>query len=101
MNLLRAYEVIRVVKRGNRHQSSIIEITGKLPRSALLPPNHLTEARSSATLVAEVEAEVKSLTAWRESLTKGGLDIAEVLRDFELRITRIEREVQRFGSSKA
>jgi hypothetical protein len=100
VNLLRAYEVIRFIQRGNRHQTTIIEITGKLPRSNLLPPEHLTEARSAATLLAGFENDLAALIAWRESLTKGGLDIAEVLRSFELRITRLEREVKQFGSSK-
>jgi len=98
--LLLEYGVVRIIQVGNRHQPSIIEITGTLPPGQLLPPEHLTEARSSATLVAEVERQVKSLAAWRESLEKGGLDIAKVLQDFELRLTRLEREVRKIGSSK-
>lgn len=100
LNLLRAYDVIRIVQRGNRHQSTIIEITGKLQRSALIPPEHLTEARSAATLLAGFENDLAALKAWRESVTKGGLDIAEAMRSFELRITRLEREVKQFGSRK-
>jgi len=90
--------VIRIVQRGNRHQLSVVEITGELPPSDLLPPGHLTERTAAATMVVEVERQVKSLTAWRESLLKGGLDIAEVLKDFELRLTRLEREVRKIGS---
>jgi len=98
--LLLAYDVVRIIQVGNRHQPTIIEITGELPAGDLLPPEHLTERTSSATMVVEVERRVKSLAAWRESLEKGGLDVAKVLQDFELRITRLEREVRRIGTSK-
>lgn len=100
MRLLTTYGVIRYVQRGNRHQPTVIEITGELPRGDLIPPEHLTEARSAATLVAEVERQTKSLQAWRESLERGGLDLARVVQDFELRLTRLEREVRRIGSVK-
>jgi len=98
--LLLEYGVVRIHQVGNRHQPSIIEITGSLPPGDLLPPEHLTERTSSATMVVEVERRVKSLQAWRESLERGGLDIAKVLQDFELRLTRLEREVRRIGTSK-
>jgi hypothetical protein len=98
--LLLAYEVVRIIQVGNRHQPTVIEITGQLPEGDLMPPGHLTERTASATLVVEVERRVKSLTAWRESLEKGGLDIAKALQDFELRITRLEREVRRIGTPK-
>lgn len=94
IKLLKAHGVIRYVRRGNRYHSSLIEITGELEPNQLLPPEHLTEARSGATLAAEIEGRlvpaVKSLQAWRESLEKGGLDVAKVLQDFERRLVRLE-----------
>jgi hypothetical protein len=100
LKLLRELGVIEIRQRGNRHQQTVIVITGELqPISSaepLLPPEHLTEPRHGAMLIADNLAErVERLEAWRESLEKGGLDLAEVVRDFELRITRLESQTGR------
>jgi hypothetical protein len=101
IRLLQVNGLIRYVQRGNRHQPTLIEITGELQPGALLPAEHLTAVVHAATLEADrLEQRVTALTAWRESLEKGGLNLAEVVRDYELRITRLEREVQQFGSSE-
>ena len=103
-DLLKAHDALRLVRRGNRYQPTLVELTGdaeKIQRDSLLPPEHLTPSRHDATLASEIESRlvpaVKSLQAWRESLERGGLDVAKVLQDYELRITKLEREVQRLG----
>lgn len=91
MKLLVAHGVVRYVQRGNRHQITILEVTGELPPGDLLPAEHLTPAAHAATLGAdELGREVKALAAWRESLERGGLDLAKVVQNFELRLTALE-----------
>jgi hypothetical protein len=103
IGLLTTLEVIRFVRRGNRHQTTIIEITGELPGDSLLPPESATERSAYATMVAagEIRQAVSSLVAWRESLERGGLDLAEVIKNFELRLTRLEREVAQLATPKS
>lgn len=105
MKLLTELGVIRYRQRGNRHQSTVIEVLGDGPflqPDELLPPEHLTAAAHRGTLHAEsLEREVTALQAWRESLEKGGLDLAKVIQDFELRLTRLERELLNGKSKKS
>lgn len=102
--LLKAHNAFRMVTSGNRWHPSIIEVldgSEELQAGTLLPPEHLTADRHAATIAAALEKEVKALVTWRESLEKGGLDLAKVVLDFEVRITRLEREIHGKTEAKA
>lgn len=81
---------IEIRQRGNSGQPSVILLRHPPPPEwGGITAGDLTGGALSATMVAELEAEVKRLQAWRETL--GGMNIAEVLRDFEKRLIRLER----------
>jgi hypothetical protein len=78
-------------QRGNPHQSTIINLYHPpSPDWGNLTAGDLTDTRGAAILIAEVQDRVQRLEAWRESL--GGVNLAEVLRNFEMRLTRLENK---------
>jgi hypothetical protein len=93
---------ITIVEAGSRNRDSILVLNRNLPPPADLAPIlaelDLTGARPSATLWVEMERRVSALEAWRE--TAGGINIAEALRDFEVRLTRMEASQSPVSSSK-
>jgi hypothetical protein len=94
IELLKAHGAIRLVRRGNRYHTSLIELTGELDSivgsEPLLPLEHLTRGAHGATIAAALEQDVRALEAWRENLERGGLDVAKVLQDFERRLSKLE-----------
>jgi hypothetical protein len=50
----------------------------------------LTSPAERATLVASLEKRVAILEAWRVALGGGEMNIAEALRNHELRLSRVE-----------
>ena len=82
---------IIVVQRGNPHQPTITNLHHPPPPEwGNLTTRGLTDTRGLATMLLDVEGKVERLEAWRESL--GGVNLAEVLRNFETRITRLENK---------
>lgn len=88
---------ISVLQRGNASQPSIIRLHHP-PHEEWKNISHkpLTAGREAATLVPELERRIKLLEGWRESI--GEVNLSEVLRNFELRITRLEKEREGNGT---
>lgn len=82
---------ITVVERGSRNVPSVIVLNHPPPDA---PPEAEREAANPhltrAATLARVEGRVKALEGWREST--GGINIAEALRNFEKRLSRVEAE---------
>lgn len=84
--------VIEVV--GNAHQPSIIKLNGLCSREELaenISAEPLTDAGRYGSLLASVRdvgERFASLEKWREQF--GEVNITEVLRDFERRLSRLE-----------
>lgn len=83
---------ITVIQRGTGKQASEWALNG-LDENILAVP--LTPLGTAATMRAEVERRVRSLEAWRE--TTGGINIAEALRNIELRLSKVESQMQQTG----
>lgn len=78
-------------QKGNATQPSEIELRHPPPREwENITEKDLTGPRERATLVADIERDVLALKTWRESI--GEVNLSEVLRDYELRITKLEQE---------
>jgi hypothetical protein len=77
-----------LVQKGNPHQPSIVNLYHPpSPDWGNFTRGDLTDPPTAATIL---EARTERLEAWRESL--GGVNLAEVLRNFEMRITRLENK---------
>ncbi|HEY1248776.1 MAG TPA: hypothetical protein VGE97_07310 [Nitrososphaera sp.] len=76
---------VQFQKRGNRRESTVLSLLG----SEKISSEGLTRARRDATVSLQgVKQRLRSLEAWRE--TTGGVNLSEVLRDFERRISALE-----------
>jgi hypothetical protein len=83
---------ITVHQRGNVHQPSIIRLNHPPSESwEKISADDLTGDREHAMLLAEVEAKVNRLDAWRESIGKE-VNLSEALRNLEDRVSRLERK---------
>ena len=83
---------VTVLQRGTGKQPSEWVLNG-LDENILAVP--LTPPDRAATVGAQVERRVRTLEAWRE--TTGGINIAEALRNIELRLGRLEAHVTEAG----
>jgi len=82
---------ITFLQRGNGSQPTIINLHHPPPEDwEKISEKGLTAPRERATLLVELEAEVNRLRAWRESI--GEVNLSEVVRDFEMRLTRLENK---------
>jgi hypothetical protein len=80
---------IEIVQRGTANQNTIVILRHPPPPEwADLTAGGLTQARFRDTVYGRVEARVERLEAWRETL--GGVNLAEALRNFEMRLSRLE-----------
>jgi hypothetical protein len=78
-------ESITILQRGTGRQASEVRLNGLDENIFAIP---LTPPGRGAILGSEVDRRLASLESWRG--TTGGLNIAEVLRNFESRIARLE-----------
>ena len=91
-------DCIRMVKRGARGLGSEVQLLRRPEPSdesaeiVKLSLNRLTVPSDPATVRPEFERRIGRLEKWRETL--GGLNIAEAMRNFELRISKLETELQ-------
>lgn len=90
--ILRDTGVVEVLQRGSAERPSIWAVRAELPPQENWPVD-LTGPNVSATMKVELERRITALEAWRENLTGGGFNITEALRDFELRLTKLEGEL--------
>jgi hypothetical protein len=82
---------ITILERGNASQRTLILLNHPPPPEwGVITPKDLTAPAIDATMVADLAARVERLEAWRETL--GGVNLAEALRNFESRISRLEGE---------
>lgn len=88
------YDCVTYLQRGTRSYDSVLVLNHPPPQE--LSPEDLTERPGDATLqavaerVGELEHSVETLENWRESL--GGIDILKALREFELRLAKVEKK---------
>jgi hypothetical protein len=83
---------IELIERGTKAAPSVVALRHPPPEQKLWP-EPLTPGRESATLHRkEVERRLAVLEGWRETLGGGRINLAEVLRNFEARISALERE---------
>lgn len=75
---------IEILVRGNGKQPTQIKLNQNISDQGL------TARPPSATVGVEVERRLAALESWRE--TTGGLNIAEVLRNMESRLSELERK---------
>jgi hypothetical protein len=80
---------VTVERVGNRATASVWVLNHKPPPVENWPKD-LTGAAVSATMRGEFERRIAALEEWRESITGGGLNIKEALRDFEVRLSKLE-----------
>jgi len=90
--ILLATESITILQQGNRASFSVWVLNHPPPPQEKWPED-LTGAQVSATMRVEFERRIVALESWRESLTTGGINIPEVLRNFELRIAKLEKDL--------
>jgi hypothetical protein len=89
---------ITIYQRGNSDQPSQIRLNHPPPPEwSDLRAKDLTSASGSATLPL-LEKKVAGLVAWRESI--GEVNLSEALRNFEQRLSNIERELRKLGKTK-
>jgi hypothetical protein len=82
---------ITVLERGNASQRTLIRLNHPPPPEwGVIAPKDLTAPAIGATMIVDLAARVERLEAWRETL--GGVNLAEALRNFESRISRLEGE---------
>lgn len=87
---------ITYYQKGNSGQPSHIRLNHAPPEEwATITKLDLTKPREGATILARLENEVASLTAWRESI--GEVNLSEALVDFEQRLSKLESERERNG----
>jgi len=87
-------ECITILQQGNRAQPTVWILNHEPPAQDSWPDD-LTGDQVSATLRADFERRIAALEAWRENLTTGGLNISEVFRNFESRISTLESELHK------
>lgn len=86
------YDCVTYVQRGSRAYDSVLILNHPPPES--FSAEDLTHVPGTDTLpgvaerVADLENSVKGLENWREGI--GGINIGEALRNFEVRIKRLE-----------
>ena len=80
-----------IQQRGNPYQQTITNLHHPPPPGwGNFTRGDLTDGREAATMLLDAKEKVERLETWRESL--GGVNLAEVLRNFETRITRLENK---------
>jgi hypothetical protein len=82
---------IEILQRGSRYQPSIVALRDRPPDgNHELTGEDLTGYTAPARILVELQAEVQALGTWRETLRE--VNLTEVLRNFEDRITRLEAQ---------
>jgi hypothetical protein len=82
---------IEFLQRGTGAQVSIIKLNHPPPPEwSTIAESDLTGSGGGAILLAELQAQVNQLQAWRESI--GEVNLSEALVDFERRLKKLERE---------
>jgi len=92
--LLRENGCITVVQQGTRNVPTIMVLNHPPPEGAKIPEEPLTARPTFAILDRRVEA----LESWRDTFA-GGINIAEALRNMELRIASLEAANGRKGEN--
>lgn len=84
---------VSLVQRGNKNRDTVFVLHHAPPPQDEWPQD-LTGVGVSATMRVEFEKRLASLEAWRENLTGGGkLNLLEALRNFEDRLSKLERQL--------
>jgi uncharacterized protein with NAD-binding domain and iron-sulfur cluster len=85
---------ISIVQRGTAHQPSIVVLITE-PTDENYSAGSLTSAPHPAILVASLEKRVAALEAWFITLGGDKVNFAEIVRNHERRITKVEVGMER------
>jgi len=85
---------ITILQTGNAHAPSIVVLNHRPPAQESWPED-LTGVPKSATLWVELDRRLSAVESWRE--TTGGTNFTDILRNFEGRISKLERQLAKLA----
>ena len=90
--LLLDTDSIEILHRGNRNSLSVIRVLplGVTPEALENISSGGLTGDTRAARLRDMELRLNALEGWRDGIGRGELNIAEVLRNFEMRITALE-----------